>query len=239
MLNILRKKNEEAEAKEAEAKAQQAEAKETEEKKKKSDETLRSLDIYGLKSFMEAKSRSARIFWLVLLILCTGIFIQQLYKTISNYVNSPIVSTYTITTVQAMDFPVVYICPTAFANSVYLNKTPSAEKDALALKEEMGIVWDYADFLATGNLTGPVPQPSDDPLAHVDPSALKQMRPKSRRFNQTGPLLESEENAEEFFKNAILVFCRNADTRIGNFKVEVMWITIHADLDLWFIRTVF
>jgi len=206
MMNILRKKEaeaNEAEAKEAEAKEAETQETEAEKKKKKeTDETLRTLDIYGVKSFMEAKSRSARIFWLVLLILCTAAFIQQLYKTISNYINSPIVSTYTITTVPAMDFPIVYICPTAFISSLYLNKTPSAEKDAISLKEEMGVLWDYTDFLATGNLTAPSPKLPDDPLAHVDPSALKTMRPKTRRYNQTGPLLENDQNAEEFFKKA-------------------------------------
>lgn len=200
MINLMRKNDQAETETDSQTSGQQQE--EEEKKKKRADETMRTLDIYGVKSFMEARSKSARMFWLVLLILCTTIFIWQLYKTISNYINSPIVSTYTITTVPSMEFPIVYICPTSLISSLYLNKTPSAEQDAIALKEEMGILWDYTDFLASGNLTGPLPQQSNSPTDHVDPSALKTMRRKSHRFNQTGPPIESDKDAQEFFKNA-------------------------------------
>lgn len=126
-------------------------------KKKEVDETIRTIEIAGVKSYMQAQSKGAKIFWLTLLLASSCIFIWQLYKTISNYIDSPIVSTYTITTVPEMIFPIIYLCPTTLAQSDYLNRTPSAERDALELKEDMGVVWDYVKFLSGGNLTEPFP----------------------------------------------------------------------------------
>lgn len=117
------------------------------------DETIRTIELDGFKSFFSATTFCGKMFWLSLLVFSLSILIYQLVNTISDYINSPTISTFTIKTNDTLDFPTLYLCPASLVSQVYLNRTPSGESQAIAYKEEMAAVWDYTEYLATGNLS--------------------------------------------------------------------------------------
>lgn len=117
------------------------------------DESIREVEISVLERFRQAGPKRLKTFWFILFLAGTAILLWQIYKTIDNYIYSPIISTYTITPMKRMDFPNIYVCPTSLTSAEFLNSTSIGEQEIVNLKEEMGAVWDYIDFLARSNLS--------------------------------------------------------------------------------------
>lgn len=117
------------------------------------DETIRTIELDGFKSFFSATTFCGKMFWMSLLVFSLSFLCYQLYKTIHDYINSPTISTFTIKTNDTLDFPTLYLCPASLVSQAFLNRTPEAETRAIVFKAEMGAVWDYTEYLATGNLS--------------------------------------------------------------------------------------
>lgn len=85
------------------------------------DETLKQLKIDGIEAFSTSRTKFGKIFWIIIIFLASAVLIYEMYKTINNYINSPIVTKYTIRPMSEMEFPEIYICSTNFIKQSKLN----------------------------------------------------------------------------------------------------------------------
>lgn len=91
------------------------------------DKTLKQFKIDGLEAFSASTTKVGKIFWVFMIVLATAILIYELYKTIDNYIQSPVVTTYSVQPMNEMDFPDVYICTTNFITQKFVKNQSEHE----------------------------------------------------------------------------------------------------------------
>lgn len=101
------------------------------------DNLVKHIQIEGFRQFVAAQGVFVKALWLVLFSLSLVVLIYELCKGVRDYRESPVTTTFTVRTPQALDFPQVYICNANPMNRSYLIRHLDALKGVKSIYESV------------------------------------------------------------------------------------------------------
>ena len=98
---------------------------------------LESSTIHGLVYISTAKSRTAKIAWVIIVAICFSIAIFMIAGSYKEWQDSPVSTTITTHPITELDFPTVTVCPPRGSNTA-LNHLLEKIKNVNFTAEEKG-----------------------------------------------------------------------------------------------------
>lgn len=96
-------------------------------------QSLKDVNLAGFSFLAQTRNYFMRIFWVCLISAAIIFLLYEIYKTINDYINSPVITTYTLQPKDKLDFPKVFICPAVFINASFYANHRQKSKDSLEI----------------------------------------------------------------------------------------------------------
>jgi len=106
------------------------------------DESFQNVQIDVLKNLYLARSGLMKLIWLLTIILFALILVFEIVKTVSDYINSPVVSSIKISSMDSMFLPQIYFCPSHTFTQQALTNNYSSVKLAKYLASQLTFPYD-------------------------------------------------------------------------------------------------
>ena len=98
-------------------------------------EFLESSTIHGLVHISTAKSKTAKVIWVAIVVACFAFAIHMIVDSYKEWQESPVSTTITTHPITELEFPTVTVCPPRGSNTA-LNHLLEKVKDVNFTKEE-------------------------------------------------------------------------------------------------------
>uniref|UniRef100_A0A915IGZ1 Uncharacterized protein n=1 Tax=Romanomermis culicivorax TaxID=13658 RepID=A0A915IGZ1_ROMCU len=124
------------------------------------DDSFKKVQIDGIRQLYNATTGHLKLIWLILILIFGGIMIYEIYKTIGDYIDNPVKTSFTIKMVEEVRLPQIYMCPSFTVSQDFWRENSSRVELAYRLDKILNI-WknrklpdspvDYGDL---GHLNG-------------------------------------------------------------------------------------
>lgn len=84
--------------------------------------------------------RYARGFWLILILLAFAFLAYEVYRTIADFINNPVITTYVLTPQDSIEFPKLFICPSVMLTNSYVQQDRQKTADILRFLEQVQLI---------------------------------------------------------------------------------------------------